>query len=139
MNWRKKRMAEEMPKRASFRKLVGVAVALLVMAGPMFGTVCAPSVCAARNSKMAPPCSGMEMPKLSVWASASESCCRMTQIPPATLGQTGETQKVKAAVSIFVVPGNVSADILPTVRTTSSQIATSPPHDVQSLLCTLLI
>jgi hypothetical protein len=132
-------MAEQMHIRASFRKLVCVVGALLVMAAPMFATVCAPSDCASRNSKVAPPCSGMEMPKLAVWASASKSCCQMTEIPPATLGQTGETQKVKAAVSIFVVPGNVSADILPTFRSTSSQIDSSPPHDVQSLLCTLLI
>ena len=138
-NWRKKRMAEEMPERASFRKLVCVVGALLVMAAPMFGTVCAPSVCASRNFKMAPPCSGMEMPKRAVWASASQSCCRMTQTPPATLGQTGETQKNKAAVSTLFIPGKMSTDILPTFRTTSSQIDSSPPHDVQSLLCTLLI
>lgn len=87
---------------------------------------------------MAPPCSGMQMAKLAVWAS-SESCCRMTQTPPATLGQTGETQKIKAAVSIFFIPGKMSTAILPTFRRTSSQIDSSPPHDVQSLLCTLLI
>ena len=139
MNRRMKCMAEEMHDRASLRKLVCVVGSLLVMAAPMFGTVCAPSSCTSRNSKVESPCSGMEMPKHEAWASSPVSCCQMTQIPPATLSQTGETQKVEAAASLLVVLGNMSADALSTFGTACSRINSSPPHNVQSLLCTLQI
>lgn len=134
-------MADETHNLVSWRRLGCIVGAVLLMAAPILGSVCAPSDCAARNSKAAQPCAGMDMPAhaVTVWASSSASCCQMTQIPPATLGQTGDTQKAKAAVSAFIVPGSLSAETVPTFPMTSRHVDSPPPHDVQSLFCTLLI
>ncbi len=135
-------MADGTHNRVSSGKVACLIGAFLLMVAPIFGSICASNDCASQNPKVAPPCSGMDMPKhvaTAVWANSSGSCCHMTQIPPATVGQTGETQKVKGAVSAFVVPGSLSAEIVPTFRLGSNHVDSSPPHDVQSLFCTLLI
>jgi len=141
MNWRKKRMAEETHKRAIGRKLTCLFGALLLMVAPLSRSFCVPSDCGLQNSKAAPQCGGMDMASHSAAAhvTASLSCCRMTQIPPATISRNGDATKANATVSTVSVSDSVPGAPVTTVRISSRLVDSSPPHNVQSFLCTLLI
>lgn len=71
-------------------------------------------------------------------AESRVDCCQVSQGLPATFRQSSDTEKAKAEIA--AVPLGTA---LPTVVATRRRIArpldSSPPDDVQSLLCTLLI
>jgi hypothetical protein len=126
--------------RISWRKLICIVGALLLMGTQAFGSLCAADACSGQSSKADARCSGMAMPR-----SASEmkaefraDCCQVSQGLPATFRQSTDTGKAKAEFA--PVPLGMG---LPSVVATRNMIArpvdSSPPRDVQSLFCTLLI
>ena len=133
-------MYKQTHKRISWHKLICVVSALLVMAAPMLGALCAPADCSSQNSKAAAPCSGMDMPKCatSVNAQSRLACCQSTQSLAATISQNMDTQKVKAELSP-VFSGIKLAGLVATQRMAPRPVDGPPPHDVQSLICILLI
>ena len=139
-NRRMKPMYEQTHQRIAWRKLICVVAALLVVAVPMLGSLCAPSDCSSQNAKTAGPCSGMDMPKDATPAIAQSpvACCQLTQIPPAAVRQRTDTQECKAELSSGV-SGTMFAGLVATQRMAPRPADSPPPHDVQSLFCTLLI
>ena len=133
-------MYKQTHRRFSWRKLSCVMGALLVMATPVLGSLCAPSDCSSGNSKAAGPCSGMDMPKpaASVNAQGRLACCQLTQNLPATLNKSTDTQKERVDLASGV-SGTVLTEMVATRRLAPRPVDGPPPHDVQSLFCTLLI
>lgn len=135
-------MAGKTQMRVSWRMLVSIVGAFMLMVAPMSATFCVPNDCASQDSKASTLCKGMDMSKdgFTVHANTSLSCCQMNQTPPAvTIGQNGDTEKVKTAVAILVVPGSVPSGPAASLEIASRDVDSSPPHDLQSLFCTLLI
>ena len=134
-------MYEQTHRRVFWRKLACVIGALLVMATPVLGSLCAPSDCSSQNSKTAGACSGMDMPKpaASVNAQSRLTCCQLTQSVPATLNKSAETKKERAELAP-VVSASILTDVVTTERPAPRPVHSPPLHpDVQSLFCTLLI
>ena len=140
VNRRTKPMEEHTHKRGPWRKLICVMGALFVMAAPMSGSVCTGRDCAPQNSEAAALCSGMEMHKdaASAIAQSPVACCQLTPIPPATLRSHTDTQDCKAELSQSVT-GTAFDGVVATQRMAPRPVDSPPPHDVQSLFCTLLI
>ena len=135
------RMDDRKHRRVSRRKLICMVSTLLMVGGPILGSLCASGSCSSKKSDSVAQCAGMDMPKdpAILRANSSLSCCQMTQIPPATLSQKGETQKVKAELANLIVLTNVSAGPVAGYKIAFPHVDSSPPPDVQSLFCTLLI
>jgi hypothetical protein len=126
--------------RISWRKLICVVGALLVMGAPISTALCAVGDCSGQSSKIHAGCSGMAMPRsaTSVNAQSLLGCCQLKQGLPAAFRQSTDTENVKAEFSS--VPVDTA---LPCVVATHGMMArpvdSPPPRDVQSLFCTLLI
>src|SRR6516165_10421169 len=134
-------MGGETHNRVTWRNLVCIVVATLVMTGQLFASPCSTSGCSSRNSKTETRRSGMDMAsdRAAVHANRSLSCCRMTRIPPGTIERNGHANKVSPTVSILPVPHSVPGGAVTLVRIPTRQVHGPPPHDVQSLFCTLLV
>jgi hypothetical protein len=126
--------------RISWRKLTCVAGALLLMGTQVSASLCAADDCSGHSSKVDAECTGMAMPRIatSVNAQSVLGCCQLNQGLPATFRQSTDTEKAKAEFSS--VPLEMAR---PTVvaarRIIARPVDSSPPQDVQSLFCTLLI
>jgi hypothetical protein len=126
--------------RISWRKLICIVGALLVMGAPVSASLCAVGDCSGQSSKADARCSGMAMPRSasSMKAESRVDCCQLNQGLPATFRQSTDTEKAKAEFS--PVPLGMG---LPSAVATRNRIArpvdSSPRHDVQSLFCTLLL
>jgi hypothetical protein len=133
MNWRKH-------KALSGRKLICVLGALLVTGAPISASLCAAGDCSVQSPKADARCSGMAMPQsaTSINAQSRLDCCQLNQGSPATLRQSTDTEKAKAEFA-RVPLGTGLASLVATRRTIARPVDSSPPHDVQSLFCTLLI
>lgn len=110
------------------------------MAAPMSASFCASSDCSPGAAKSMGPCTGMDMPKpaASLKAPSQLACCQMTPSLPATVGQNSGAQSVKAELStnVSTVP---LVDVVATRVLVPRSIQGPPTHDLQSLLCILLI
>lgn len=133
-------MDGQLHKRVSWRKLICVLSAILVVAAPMSGSVCAGRNCAPQNSEAAAPCSGMDMPKHSTPAihQSPIACCQLTPIPPVAFWQSTDTQESKAELSSGISE-NMFVGLLATQSMAPRSVNSPPRHDVQSLFSTLLI
>lgn len=126
--------------RISWRKLISVVGALLVMGAPISASFCAKGSCLGQSSNADARCSGMAMPQSanSIDAQSRLDCCQMKQEFPATLRQNIDTVKAKGEFS-SVLLGTALPSVLATRKIITRPLNSSPPHDVQSLSCTLLI
>jgi hypothetical protein len=126
--------------RISWRKLISVVGALLVMGAPISASFCAKGSCLGQSSNADAPCSGMAMPQSanSIGAQSSLDCCQMKQDLSATLRESTDTEKVKGEFS-FVPRATALPSLVATRGIIVRPVDSSPPHDVQSLFCTLLI
>jgi hypothetical protein len=126
--------------RISWRKLICVVGALLVMGAPIFASLCAVSDCSGQSSKTHAGCSGMAMPRsaTSVNAQSRLDCCQLNQGLPATFRQSTDTEKIRAEFS-FVPLETALPSVVSTHRLIARPVDSPPSHDVQSLFCTLLI
>ena len=133
-------MDEQTHKGISWRKLMSVLGALLVTAAPMSGFVCAARDCLPQNTNAVAACTSMDMPKDArpVIAQSPVACCQFTPSPPAAIRQSTDAQACKVDLSSRV-SGTLFPGLVTTQRMAPSQAASPPPHDVQSLFCTLLI
>lgn len=125
----------------SWRKLICLAGALLVMGAPILASFCATGDCAVQSSKAEANCSSemsMVQSATSINAQSRIECCQITQGPPATLRQSIETEKAK--VEFLSTPLGTG---LPSVISKSGIIAgpadNAQPADVQSSICTFRI
>jgi hypothetical protein len=82
----------------------------------------------------------MAMPQSanSIDAQSRLDCCQMKQELPATLRESADTEKAKSEFS-FVPRGTALPSLVATREIIVRPVDSSPPHDVQSLFCTLLI
>jgi hypothetical protein len=126
--------------RISWRKLICVVGALLVMGAPIAASFCAKGICLDQCSNADARCSGMAMPQSanSIDALSSLDCCQMKQELPATLRQSIDTVKAKGEFSSVPLVTALPS-VLATRKIITRPLSNSPPYDFQSLFCTLLI
>jgi hypothetical protein len=126
--------------RISWRKLISVVGALLLIGAPMSASFCAKGNCLGQSSSADARCSGMAMPQSanSIDAQSSLHCCQMKQELPATLRQSIDTVKAKGEFSSAALETALPS-VLATRKIITRPLNSSPHHDVQSLSCTLLI
>jgi hypothetical protein len=132
MNWRAYR-------RTVCSKGICVVSALLMLASALVSSCCF-RLCSLHTLGPQAACSAMDSMKdtEAVRASCSPSWCQVTQNPPATI-DNGAPQLLKVGPSISVVLPNLPRHVALRLRIGSTQLNSSPPTDVQSSLCTLLI
>lgn len=126
--------------RISWRKLICIVGAVLVMGAPIAAFLCAAGDCSGQSSKASAECTAMAMPRsaTSINAPSLLDCCQLQQGLPATVRQSTDTEKVKAEFSSVPLETGLPS-VVATHRMITRQVDSSPPHDVQSLFCTLLI
>ena len=126
--------------RISWHRLVTVVLALVVMGAPVSASFCAQSDCFAPSSMSETTCSKMTMPQntSAILAGSHTDCCQVTPVLPATMRQSTVAEKAKAAFSPVPLPSDLSS-VVAARRTLLHPLESSPPQDVQSLFCTLLI
>ncbi len=71
-------------------------------------------------------------------AESRVDCCQISQGLPATFRQSTDTEKARAEFSPVPLPTGLPT-LIATRRTIALPVDSSPPQDVQSLFCTLLI
>ncbi len=126
--------------RISWRRLICIVGALLVIGAPISAALCSAGDCLGQSSKTHAGCSGMAMPRseTAVNAQSRVDCCQISQGFPATFRQSTDTEKTRAEFSLVSLE-----KLLPKVVATRGMMArpvdSLPPQDVQSLFCTLLI
>jgi len=135
-----KAMNDQAHIRVSWRNLICVVGALLVMGAPIWASLCAAGDCSGQSSKADAPCSGMAMPwsTTSINAQSLLGCCQLKQGLPAAFRQSTDTEKVKAEFSSIPLETALRG-VVATRGMFTRPVDSSPPHDVQSLFCTLLI
>jgi hypothetical protein len=138
--WQMKAMKSQAHLRISWRKLICVVGAVLVMGAPISASLCAAGDCSGQSSKTDARCSRMAMPRsaTSINAQSFLDCCQLKQGLPATLRQSTDTEKVEAEFSSVPLETGLPTVVV-THRMITRQVDSLPPHDVQSLFCTLLI
>jgi hypothetical protein len=126
--------------RVPWHRLAAVILGLLVVAAPMLASLCAPGDCLASNSKTEAGCNGMTMPPnaSAVMAESRTECCQVSSGVPATVRPSTATEKARAEFLPVALPTGL-ANAVAARRTTARPLDSSPPQDVQSLFCTLLI
>ncbi len=134
MIWRTESMQEKTHKRYSLRRLICAINALAIMAAALYGFCCTSNRCSSLSSPATTACTGMEMPNdiPSVEMHASLACCQITQGLPVTI-ETTRTQILPSVVT------TERPSLLGTERAVPRPVETSPPRNVQSLFCTLLL
>ena len=65
-------------------------------------------------------------------------CCQVSQRLPATVRASTDTERAKAEFSAIPLPTGLP-NVIAARSTLARPIESSPPQDVQSLFCTLLI
>ena len=126
--------------RISWHRLVTVVLALVVMAAPISASLCAADDCFALTPKNESGCSGMTMPRnaSAIMAGSRGDCCQVSQGFPAAVRPSTDTEKAKAEFAPVPLPTGLSK-VVAARETVARPIESSPPQDVQSLFCTLLI
>ena len=129
-----------MDGRAHFRKLICVVGALLVMGAPILGSLCAAGDCSGRSLKADARCTAMAMPQsaTSINAESRLDCCQMNPGLPAAFRESTDTGKAKAEFSSAPL-GTALQSAVARRSVIAGPVDSSPPDDVQSLFCTLLI
>jgi hypothetical protein len=124
--------------RISWRKLICVVGGVLLMWTQVSASLCAAGVCEGPSSKADARCSGMAMPRsaTSINTQPRVDCCQLTQGLPAR--QSTDTEKARAEF-LAVPQGTGLPSVVVTGRTSTRPVRGSPPHDVRSLFCTLLL
>src|SRR6516165_306863 len=122
------------------QQLVCLISGFVLIVASVPSSLCAPSPCSAQESEAA-HCVGMDVPRgdTTVHANSSSLCCQLTGLPATTIGQERVVEKAKAAISSLAVSGAIPSGLTSHLRTILRRVDLSPPHDVQSLFCTLLI
>ena len=133
-------MREQTHKRNSSRRMMCAIAALVLLAAPMSGFGCTGGHCLSQSSKATAGCSGMEMPKdvTPVGIQSTIACCQIMHDFPVTISVRTATQKARAEL-LPVVLGSMRAGLARTERAAPRPVESSPPRNVQSLFCTLLI
>jgi len=126
--------------RISWHRLVTIVLALMVMTAPVSASLCATGDCSAQSSKVEARCSGMAMPRnaSAIKAESRVDCCQISLGLSATFRQSTDTEKARAKFSPVPLPTGLPT-VIATRRTIARPVDSSPPQDVQSLFCTLLI
>jgi hypothetical protein len=126
--------------RISWRRLICVVGALLLMGTQVSASLCAADICSGQSSKADARCSGMAMPRSasSINAQSRAYCCRLNQSLPGTFRLGTDMEKARAEFSA-IPQGTGLASVVAIHRTITRPLDSSPPDDVQTLFCTLLI
>jgi hypothetical protein len=126
--------------RISWRKLLCVVGALLLMGTQVSASLCAADVCSGQSSKADARCSGMAMPRSasSINAQSRADCCQLNQSLPGTFRLGTDTEQARAEFSA-IPQGTGLPSVVAIRRTITRPLDSSPPDDVQTLFCTLLI
>jgi hypothetical protein len=126
--------------RISWHRLVTVVLALVVTAAPISASLCATGDCFASSPKTEAGCSSMTMPRnaSAIVAGSRGDCCQVRQGLPATVRPSTESEKAKAEFLAVPLPTGLP-NAVAARGTVARPIESSPPQDVQSLFCTLLI
>ena len=134
----RKAMDDQAHIRISWRKLVCVVSVLLLMGIQVSTSYCAAEVFSGHSSTAGTRCSGMPM-SASATSECTESrayCCQLTRDTPVTFRQSTDTTK---AAFLFVSLRTGLSGAVATRTTTPRPVDSSPPRNVQSLFCTLLL
>lgn len=126
--------------RISWRKLICVLGALLVIGAPVLASFCGKDDCSGHHSKADARCRQIAKPRCanSINGQSPLDCCQVNEVPPVALRQTVDAENPKGEFS-SVRFGTAPPNVLATDRIISRAVGGIPPHNVQSLLCTLLI
>jgi hypothetical protein len=126
--------------RISWRKLISVIGALLLMVTQVSASLCVADVCSGQSSKADARCSGMAMPRSasSINAQSRADCCQLNPSLPPTFRLGTDTEKARAEFSA-VPRGPGLPSVVAIRRTITRPLDSLPPDDVQSLFCTLLL
>ena len=117
---------------------MSVASALLLVGIQLSTSYCAGEVFSAQSSTTSTRCTGMPMSasETSVNPESRVDCCQVSQDIPATFRQT--TNPAKAEFLFVSLRTGLSGAVA--IRGTAARsVDTSPPRNVQSLFCTLLL
>jgi hypothetical protein len=133
MNWKAQ-------TRISWHRLAALILGLLMMAAPISASVCGPDDCFGSSSKTEAGCGGMNMSRNAtvLMAGSRLDCCQVSPGLPATVRPSTVTERAKAEFLPVALPTGL-ANAVAARRTTARPLDSSPPQDLQSLFCTLLI
>lgn len=131
-------MDDQAQFRFSWRKLVCVVSALLLVGIQVSTSYCAAEVFFGHSSTADTRCTGMPMSgsASSVNPESRVDCCQLNQDIPATFRQSTDTAK---AEFLSVSLGTDLSGAVGTRKTAARPVDSSTPRNVQSLFCTLLL
>ncbi len=133
-------MAEQKRKRISSRRLVCAITVLAIVAAPLYGFCCTGGAWLARGSQATTECSGMGMSHeiTSVETHSPLGCCQITHGLPVTVGMRTTVETTRTQI-LPVVVATEHPGLFRTERAVPRPVESSPPQNMQSLLCTLLL